>query len=216
MTIRVAIVEDNLHMRSALQKVVSSSDALCCTATFEDAESFSAKFMDMNVDVVLIGINLPGNSGIHTVARLKPRKPEVQFLMCTIIDDSPTIFDSLSAGATGYLLKDETPSDIIKAIISVKNGGSPMSPQVSRQVVESFQGRKTNAAIMDLLTSREWEILKLLDKGFRYKEVSDILCLSFETIRTYVRDIYEKLEVHSRTDALNKVFQKNGEDYFPG
>lgn len=209
MTIRVAIVEDNLNMRSTLQKVVSSSEVLCCAATFKDAESFCANFMDINVDVVLMDINLSGNSGIQTVARMKPRKPEVQFLMCSIFDDSPNIFDSLSAGASGYLLKNENPSDIVKAIIDVSKGGSPMSLRVSRRVVESFQNRKACAASIDLLTTREWEILSLLNKGFRYKEIARTLFLSFETVRTYVRDIYEKLEVHSRTDALNKVFQKN-------
>ena len=209
MIIQVAIVEDNKYMRTALQDVVSSSESLCCRATFEDAESFSAQFMDLNVDVVLMDIQLPRNSGIQTVARLKPRKPDVHFLMCSISDDSISIFDSLSAGATGYLLKNDDPADIIKAIIDVKNGGAPMSGKVSRQVVESFQSRKTSSAIMELLSQREWEILTLLDKGYRYKEVADKLCLSFETVRTYVRDIYEKLEVHSRTDALNKVFQKN-------
>lgn len=209
MIIQVAIVEDNKFMRTALQDAVSSSESLCCRATFEDAETFSAQFMDLNIDVVLMDIQLPRNSGIQTVARLKPRKPEVHFLMCSISDDSMSIFDSLSAGATGYLLKNECPADIIKAIIDVKNGGAPMSKNVSRQVVESFQNRKSAGEVLDRLSSRDWEILSLLNKGLRYKEVADMLFLSFETVRTYVRDIYEKLEVHSRTDALNKVFQKN-------
>jgi len=209
MTIQVAIVEDNKFIRTTLQDVVSSSESLHCRAIFEDAESFSAQFMDLNLDVVLMDLNLPGNSGIQTVARLKSRKPEVHFLMCSISDDSISIFDSLSAGATGYLLKNESASYIIRAIIDVKNGGAPMSRNVSRQVVESFQKRKANTSVLELLNPREWEIITLLDKGFRYKEIADKLFLSFETVRTYVRNIYEKLEVHSRTDALNKVFQKN-------
>ena len=209
MTIQVAIVEDNKFIRTALQDVVCSSESLHCRAIFEDAESFSAQFMDLNLDVVLMDINLPGNSGIQTVARLKARKPGVHFLMCSISDDSVSIFDSLSAGATGYLLKNESAYDIIRAIIDVKNGGAPMSRNVSRQVVESFQKRKANTSVLELLNPREWEIITLLDKGFRYKEIADKLFLSFETVRTYVRNIYEKLEVHSRTDALNKVFQKN-------
>src|SRR4030095_142435 len=137
--------------------------------------------MDLNANVVLMDINLPGNSGIQAVARLKPRRPEVQFMMCTIFDDADKIFSSLCAGATGYILKSEDPSEIIKAIRDISEGGSPMSAQIARRVVESFQQRQNNAEAIEQLSQREWEVLNLLDKGFRYKEVADQLTLSFET-----------------------------------
>jgi len=207
--IRVTIVEDDPEICQALQKVIDSSEDLSCVAIFDDAESFTARFMDLNTDVVLMDINLPGNSGIQTVARLKSRRPEVQFMMCTVFNDSDKIFDSLCSGATGYILKSEEPSEIINAIKEIRNGGSPMSAQIARCVVKSFQQRQNNTDAIDQLSNREWELLNLLDKGFRYKEIADQLSLSFETIRTYIRDIYDKLQVHSRTDALNKVFPKS-------
>jgi NarL family two-component system response regulator LiaR len=209
MITRVAIVEDDPEICQALKKIVDSSEDLLCIATFDDAESLTARFIDLNTDVVLMDINLPGNNGIQTVAKLKPRRPEVQFMMCTIFNDSDKIFDSLCAGATGYILKSEEPAEIINAIKEISNGGSPMSAQIARCVVQSFQQRKNNTEAIDQLSNREWELLNLLDKGFRYKEIADQLSLSFETIRTYIRNIYDKLQVHSRTDALNKVFPKN-------
>lgn len=208
MTIRVAIVEDDPEMQVALKEIIESSENLLCVAIFNDAESLSQEFMDLNAEVILMDINLPGNTGIQCVARLKPRRPEIHFLMCTIFEDADKIFDSLCAGATGYMLKSEEPEEMIKAIMEIKRGGSPMSAQIARRVVESFQHRKNNSDAIEQLSHREWEVLSLLDKGFRYKEIADRLSLSFETIRTYIRNIYEKLQVHSRTDALNKVFPK--------
>ena len=209
MNIRIAIVDDDQEMRHSLKGIIESSEDFCCVATFEDAESFSSRFMDMNVDVVMMDINFSGNSGIQTVARLKSRRPEVQFMMCTIFDDTDKIFDSLCAGATGYLLKSAPPDEMIRAIKEIKEGGSPMSAQIARRVVSSFQQRKPDSDAIKQLGPREWEVITLLDKGFRYKEIADQLSLSFETVRTYVRDIYDKLQVHSRTDALNKVFSRS-------
>jgi DNA-binding NarL/FixJ family response regulator len=153
-------------------------------------------------------IGLPGQSGIQAVAKLKSRKPKVQFIMCTVFDDDEKIFQSLCMGATGYLVKNTTSDKLSDAIRNAFNGGSPMSASIARKVVQSFQQRKVHADEADLLSPRQWEILNLLDQGFRYKEIADELNLSFDTIRTYCRNIYELLEVHSRTDALNKVFPK--------
>jgi DNA-binding NarL/FixJ family response regulator len=207
--IRIALVDDNLEMRSSMRTIIESSDDLSCVAIFGDAESLSEKFMDLNAEVILVDISLPGKSGIHAVAHLKPRRPEMHFLMSTAFEDNDRIFGALRAGASGYLLKSEEPEQVIQAIREVQRGGSPMSARIARRVVESFQCRENNYHVIEQLSQREWEVLTLLDKGFRYKEIADRLCLSFETVRTYVRDIYYKLEVHSRTDALNKVFPKN-------
>jgi DNA-binding NarL/FixJ family response regulator len=153
-------------------------------------------------------INLPGKDGIKTVEALKSIKPKVQYLMCTSYEQPEKIFESLCAGATGYLLKNCTPESLLQAIKEIYNGGSPMSPQIARLVVTSFNQNQKAIAEFELLTEREKEILQLLAKGFQYKEIAGKLFLSVETIRTYVRHIYEKLQVHTRTDALNKIFPK--------
>lgn len=206
--IQVAIVEDDIEISQSLANLISMENDFLLVKSFPDAESFINSFMDLNVDVVLMDIGLPGQSGIQAVAKLKPRKPNVQFIMCTIFDDDEKVFQSLCMGATGYLVKNTTSDKLSDAIRTAFNGGSPMSAEIARKVVQSFQQRKVQSDEADLLTSRQWEILNLLDQGFRYKEIAGKLDLSFDTIRTYCRNIYDVLQVHSRTDALNKVFPK--------
>lgn len=206
--IQVAIVEDDLEISRSLADLISTENDFALVKTFHDAESFVEAFMDLNVDVVLMDIGLPGQNGIQAVAKLKPRKPNVQFIMCTIFDDDEKVFQSLCMGATGYLVKNTTSDKLSDAIRTAFNGGSPMSAGIARKVVQSFRQRQVRADEADLLTPRQWEILNLLDQGFRYKEIADKLGLSFDTIRTYCRNIYDVLQVHSRTDALNKVFPK--------
>ena len=206
-TIRLILVEDDEYVISYLTDVINSSDDMQLVAVFGSAEDFDAAFMDLTVDVVLMDIQLPGKNGIQSVAKWKPRKPEVQFMMCTILEDEEKIFDSLCLGATGYLVKGESAETILNAIHEIYQGGSPMSAKIARKVVQSFQSKKTDSTLTEQLTKREWEILQLLDKGFRYKEIADQLSNSIKTVRSTVRDIYRKLEVHSRTDALNKIFK---------
>lgn len=206
-TIRLIIVEDDEYVVSYLTDVINSSDDVMLIAVFKSAEDFDEAFMDLTADIVFMDIQLPGKSGIQTVAKWKPRKPEVQFMMCTILEDEEKIFDSLCLGATGYLVKGESAETILNAIHEIVQGGSPMSAKIARKVVQSFQSRKTDVDLTDQLTKREWEILQLLDKGYRYKEIADQLTISIKTIRSGIRDIYRKLEVHSRTDALNKIFK---------
>jgi NarL family two-component system response regulator LiaR len=206
--ISIAIVEDDKEICQSLADLIGRENDFTLVKTFPDAESFIDSFLDLNVDVVLMDIGLPGQSGIQAVAKLKPRKPNVQFIMCTVFDDDEKIFQSLCMGATGYLVKNTTSDILAEAIRTAFNGGSPMSASIARRVVQSFQQRKVQADEAEQLTTRQWEILNLLDQGFRYKEIADQLGLSFDTIRTYCRNIYEILQVHSRTDALNKVFPK--------
>ncbi|HLG36019.1 MAG TPA: response regulator transcription factor [Bacteroidia bacterium] len=206
--ISIAIVEDDKEICQSLAELISRENDFVLIKTFPDAESFVEAFTDLNVDVVLMDIGLPGQSGIQAVAKLKPRKPNVQFIMCTVFDDDEKVFQSLCMGATGYLVKNTTSDKLSDAIRTAFLGGSPMSASIARKVVQSFQQRKVQADEAELLTPRQWEILNLLDQGFRYKEIADKLDLSFDTIRTYCRNIYDVLQVHSRTDALNKVFPK--------
>ena len=206
--IQVAIVEDDKEILQSLLNLLEKDDGIVVRKTFPDAESFTAAFTDMDVDVVLMDIGLPGKSGIQAIAQVKPKRPRVQYIMCTVYEDEEKIFNALCMGATGYILKNSSLSEISDAIKTVYNGGSMISAAIARKVVESFQNRKTQSSDLENLTSRQWDILNYLDQGFRYKEIADKMNLSFETIRTYCRNIYEILQVHSRTDALNKVFPK--------
>ncbi len=207
--IKVAIVEDDKEILQSLLNLLSADNDITVTKTFMSAESFISDFARLNVDVVLMDIGLPNKSGLQAVAELKPKSPKVQYIMCTIYDDDEKIFNALCVGATGYLLKNTSLAEISEAIKTVYNGGSMMSATIARKVVQSFQNRQIQSKELEILTARQWEILNFLDQGYRYKEIADKMNLSFETIRTYCRNIYEVLEVHSRTDALNKVYPKN-------
>ena len=206
--IRVVIVEDDKEILQSLLNLLEADPDIAVTNTFHTAESFIAEFSRLATDVVLMDIGLPVKSGIQTVAELKPKKPSVQYIMCTIYDDEEKIFNALCVGATGYLLKNTSPSEISDAIKTVYGGGSMMSASIARKVVQSFQKRNIQSKALENLTPRQWEILNFLDQGYRYKEIAEKMHLSFETIRTYCRNIYDVLQVHSRTDALNKVFPK--------
>jgi DNA-binding NarL/FixJ family response regulator len=207
-SIKVVIVEDDKDIRESLEDIINSSTDINCIASFPNAEEFIDAFKYLNIDVVMMDINLPGKDGIKTVAELKPRKPKVQYLMCTAYEEPEKTFESLCAGATGYLLKNCSPEKLYDAVKEIYSGGSPMSPQIARLVVSSFNQKQKITAEFESLTEREKEILQLLAKGFQYKEMASQLFLSVETIRTYVRNIYEKLQVHTRTEALNKIFPK--------
>ncbi len=206
MPINIAIVEDDEDIRNSLVEIISAQSDFNCIAAFPNAEEFTDSFKHLKLDVVLMDINLPGMNGIEAVALLKKQKPQVQFLMCTSYEEPQKTFDSLCAGATGYLLKNSASEKIFEAIKEIHAGGSPMSPQIARLVVDSFNQKKKQNDLLASLTQREQEILTFLSKGFQYKEIADKLFLSVETIRTYVRNIYDKLQVHSRTEAVNKVF----------
>lgn len=206
--IQVSIVEDDKEIVQSLLDLLRADNEIAVTKTFTDAETFISAFSDLNVDVVLMDIGLPGKTGIQAVAELKPKRPHVQFIMCTIYDDEEKVFNALCVGATGYMLKNTSQAELSDVIKTVYKGGSMMSATIARKVVESFHNRKIQSKEVESLTASQWEILNYLDQGFRYKEIADKMNLSFETIRTYCRNIYEILQVHSRTDALNKVFPK--------
>jgi DNA-binding NarL/FixJ family response regulator len=175
---------------------------------YGSAEEALAALPVQKPDVVLMDINLPGMSGVECVRRLKPLCPDTQFIMSTVYEDDENIFESLKAGATGYLLKKTVPARILEAITEVHQGGSPMSTQIARRIIGTFQ-KKDAITAADELTSREKEILKSLSEGLRYKEIAGKFRISIETVRSHARNIYEKLQVQSRTEALNKVYGKD-------
>lgn len=205
MAIEVAIIEDEQEIRQSLQLLINGSEGFTCSHTFANAEDAIQSLPSSSVNVVLADINLPGKSGVECIALLKPLCPGMQFLICTSFEDSENVFNALKAGATGYLTKTIQPSKLLDAITDIYNGGSPMNSHIARMVVGHFNHSHTNPEL-NKLSLREKEILEYLSKGYRYKEIADKLFLSTETVRTHIRNIYGKLQVNSRTDALNKAY----------
>ncbi len=206
--IYVVVVEDDDEVRNSMKEFLSATDDLSCVAVFSNAEDFMKQFSNLTMDVVVMDISMPGMTGIQCVSQMKPRRPQVQYLMCTSHMEAEKTFDSLCAGATGYLLKNSPPEKLFDAIRDIHKGGSPMSAQIARLVVNSFPDKKRNTGLLETFTTREQEILYALAKGYQYKEIAEQLFISIETVRTYLRKIYEKLQVHSKVEALNKVFPK--------
>ncbi len=200
--IRAAIVEDDAAVRAILREWIQQSPDFECACDFCDTESATAALAAHAPDVALVDINLPGASGIECVCRLKPKLPATQFVMLTVYEDSDHIFAALSAGATGYLLK-RTPRDaLLAALREVHAGGSPMSSNIARKVVQSLQQPRPKARASEILSAREAEVLELLSRGHVYKEIAEAIGISLPTVNTYIRRIYEKLHVHSRSQAI--------------
>ncbi|HEV9036095.1 MAG TPA: response regulator transcription factor [Puia sp.] len=206
--IQVAIVEDIREIREGLQMLINFSDSFNCSQVYASGEDALKGLPTENPDVVLMDINLPGMTGVECVRRVKPLCPATQFIMSTVYEDDENVFESLKASATGYLLKKTVPARILEAIAEVHQGGSPMSTQIARRIIVTFQ-KKDGIAAADELTSREKEILKSLSEGLRYKEIAARFRISMDTVRSHARNIYEKLQVQSRTEALNKVYGKD-------
>lgn len=204
MPIKVSIVEDNRGTREGLKELLARARSLRCVGAHANAEEALRRLPAEHPDVVLMDINLPGMSGIDCVARLKEQFPKIQVLMLTTYEESDLIFDSLRSGASGYLLKNMAPAELVQAIEQVHAGGSPMSMQIARKVVTHFQQIKQPASDMEKLTRREQEILALLAKGYLYKEIADQVGVSLSTVRAHLHAVYEKLHVQSRTQAVVK------------
>ena len=204
--INVAIVEDIDEIREALATLVKDTDELLCVHSFTNAEEALATLRHHPMDVVLMDIHLPGINGIECVRQLKQLHPQMQFLMCTIFQDDDNVFNALKAGASGYLLKGDEPQKIIASIKEIHAGGSPMNAQIARRIIETFQHQHNEVKEQAGLTKRELELVNLLSKGYRYKEIAGQLFISIETVRKHINNIYSKLHVQSRMDAVNKVF----------
>jgi DNA-binding NarL/FixJ family response regulator len=210
MKIPVAIVEDNNDIRFALEQIIEMSDYCELAGSCVSGEEALIKIPILNPKVVLTDIGLGGISGIEVVRELKASHPEILFMMCTIYEDDEQIFEALSAGASGYILKKTPPGKLLDGIQELMEGGSPMSSQIARKVVAAFQNNKNNMqssdSSLDILSKREKEILEMLSKGLLYKEISDAVFISTETVRKHVYHIYEKLHVSNRVEAVNKFF----------
>jgi DNA-binding NarL/FixJ family response regulator len=202
MRIKVAIVEDNRGTRESLTELVGRASSLRCVGAHPSGEEALRNIPLEQPDVVLMDINLPGMSGIECVGRLKERLPKTQVLMLTTYDEADLIFDSLRNGATGYVLKNRPPSELIQAVEQVHSGGAPMSMQIARKVVNHFRQIQQPTSEVEKLTKREHEILSLLAKGYLYKEIADQLGITLSTVRAHLHTIYEKLHVQSRTQAV--------------
>ena len=202
MSIAVAIVEDDVPAREILAGWIRNAEDFRCVGEFYDAETALTKLPREKPSVVLFDINLPGMNGIECVRKLKPRLPGTQFVMVTVYEDANHIVDALSAGASGYLLKQTRRTELINALRDVHAGGSPMSSQIARKVVQSFRRSDSETDGTDELSPREREVIELLTRGYLYKEIAERLTISVPTVSTYIRRIYEKLHVRSRAQAV--------------
>jgi len=206
MSISVSIVEDDPGVRASLARLIDSSPGFRCLSQHPSAESALQELPRLRSgaepEVVLMDINLPGLSGVECVRRLKPALPATQIIMLTVYQNTEHIFNALAAGATGYLLKQTRPSDLLAAIRDVHDGGSPMSSHIARKIVQSFQQPSLAAKDEQNLSPREAQVLDLLAKGYLYKEIAEKTGLTYATVHTHIRHIYEKLHVRSRTEAV--------------
>lgn len=205
LSIAVAIVEDDVPAREILAGWIRNADGFRLVGEYDDAETAIARLPIEKPSVVLFDINLPGMNGIECVRRLKPRLPDTQFVMVTVYEDANHIFNALSAGASGYLLKQMRRNELLDALKDVHAGGSPMSSQIARKVVQNFYRNETQTDGETVeLSGREREVLELLARGYLYKEIAEMLKISVQTVNTYIRRIYEKLHVRSRAQAVAK------------
>ena len=207
MPIKVAIVDDDDGIRTSLATLIRRAPSLRLVGDYADAEAALKEIPHRPPDVVLMDINLPGVNGVECVRQLKISLPAVQFLMLTVYEDSDSLFNSLKAGASGYLLKRTASARLLDAIRDVYGGGSPMTPQLARRVVQYFAKPPGGESSRARLTPGEKDFLDQLAKGYAYKEIADRLTISIDTVRSYVRTVYEKLHVHSRTEAVVKYLR---------
>jgi len=208
MNIRVSVVEDDSRIRESLIVLIDGVEGFRCVSAYENAEEALEDIPRKAPDVVLMDINLPGMSGIECVRSLKEKMLGMQIIMLTVFEDTDKIFKSLEAGASGYLLKRTSPDQVLNAIREAHNGGSPMSSQIARKVVQSFRKPVEKSDPIVNLSPREEEILRALAQGSRDKEIAEALFISVDTVHSHLRRIYEKLQVRSRTEAVVKYLQK--------
>ncbi|HXJ60380.1 MAG TPA: response regulator transcription factor [Verrucomicrobiae bacterium] len=204
----VSIVEDNDQLRSTLARMIDRADGFQCVGQHPSAEAALEAIPNEKPQVVLMDINLPGMNGVECVRRLKQQLPETQVIMLTVYEDTENIFNALAAGASGYLLKRTPSAEILEGIRQVLQGGSPMTAHIARKVVQSFQRAPASPQPTEDLSPREREVLDCLSQGFLYKEIAEKLGISYETVHTYIRRIYEKLQVRTRTEAVAKFLKR--------
>jgi len=208
MLMRVAIVDDDNGVRAKLAQAVADSGVCRCVGQFASAQEALASLPACEPEVVLMDINMPpGQSGIECVRCLKPAHPQIEFIMVTVYEDTDSVFNALTAGASGYLLKQATLEELLEAIQQVHAGGSPMSSHIARKVVQSFRQPAPVGDDNVKLSGREQQVLELMAKGYLYKEIADSLAIAYGTVHNHVRHIYEKLHVRSRSQAQAKFLE---------
>jgi DNA-binding NarL/FixJ family response regulator len=208
MSISVSIVEDNNQLRATLARILNRADGFRCLSQYANAEDALKDLPRVRPDVVLMDINLPGMNGVQCVRQLKVLLPQIQVMMLTVYEDTENIFNALTAGASGYMLKRTSSKELLEAIQDVQRGGSPMTMHIARKVVQSFQHTAATAQPTENLSEREQQVLDLLSQGLMYKEIAEKLGISYETVHTYIRRIYEKLQVRTRTEAVAKFLRR--------
>ena len=207
MPIKVSIVEDQEQLRNTLARVISRAEGFECISHYGSAEAALEDLPQKKPDVVLMDINLPGMNGVECVRKLKQAAPQIQIVMLTVYEDTENIFNALTAGASGYMLKRTSTPELLESIREVNRGGSPMTAHIARKVVQSFQKPAASSEMTEDLSPREREVLDCLSQGFLYKEIAEKLGISYETVHTYIRRIYEKLQVRTRTEAVAKFLR---------
>ena len=206
---RVAVFEDNDQLRESLGQLIDNEGSLNCSGIFADANHIERKIEKSRPDVIIMDIDLPGMNGIDAVKIIHGKFPSIRVLMQTVFDDNDKIFAAIRAGASGYILKKATPAKIIEAIRETYNGGAPMTPSIAEKVLNMFriQTQQTQAEKIDL-SDREKEILTLLVKGKSYKMIAADCFISFDTVNSHIKNIYEKLHVHSKSEAVVKAINQ--------
>jgi DNA-binding NarL/FixJ family response regulator len=205
--ITVSIVEDIPEVRESIERLIQGSDEFVLVSSYTNAESAIQDIPARQPHIVIMDINLPGINGIECIKKIKEDCPTTQFMMYTIFEDDEKVFDALASGAHGYLLK-KTPRDkILNALKELHEGGAPMSTHIARKVIQSFEDNRKNIQYNPLLTNKEKELLELLSKGFLYKEIADKLHITINTVKQHIHNIYEKLHVKNRTEAVNKLYK---------
>ena len=208
MPITVSIVEDSDQLRNTLARVLNRADGFECVSTYANAEAALEDLPQKKPNVVLMDINLPGMNGVECTRKLKEAVPGIQIVMLTVYEDTENIFNALAAGASGYLLKRTTTPELLESLREVHRGGSPMTAHIARKVVQSFQRPGGATETTEDLSPREKEVLDCLSQGFLYKEIAEKLGISYETVHTYIRRIYEKLQVRTHTEAVAKFLRR--------
>jgi DNA-binding NarL/FixJ family response regulator len=205
--ITICIIEDIPEIQKGLQSIIDGNTTFTLLKCFSNAEDAIAELPQLVPNIVIADINLPGKTGIECVAAIKEIVPAIQFIMFTIYEDNDQVFEAIKAGANGYILKNTPPEKIIEALIDLSEGGSPMTAKIARKVIASLQSN-TQTTYIEILTSRENEVLQLLSKGFLYKEIADKLNIATSTVKRHLSHIYQKLQVQNKTEAINKMYSR--------
>lgn len=211
MRIKVALFEDNPLLRDSLVQLINASDGLTCTGAFPDCSNLMLKVESAKPDVILMDIDLPGMNGIEAVGEINQTYPDMVIIMQTVFNDNERIFQSITAGASGYLLKNTSPARILEAIREAATGGAPMTPSIAHKILEVFRTKRPALPTKEQsqLNERQQEILECIFNGMSYKLIADKLFVSVDTVRYHVKNIYEILHVHSRDELISKVKGKS-------